>query len=123
MNVSFRLPHEPSSAGLARTYLRGVLDDWGTSERIEDAMLLVTELIANAVIHGSAEVRLDVDIEDSVLRVRVADGSPVLPRKPDASASGSGRGLAIVESLADKWGIAPNNGIVDGKTVWFELKG
>lgn len=121
MNVSFRLPHEPSSAGLARTYLRGVLDDWGTPERVEDAMLLLTELIANAVIHGSAEVRLDVDIEDSVLKVRVADGSPVIPQKPDGSASG--RGLGIVESLSDRWGIEPNNGIVDGKTVWFELKG
>ena len=119
--ISYRLPHEPSSAGLAREKLRISLDGWGTPERVEDAMLLVTELIANAVIHGSPEIRMDVDVEDSLLLVRVTDGSPVLPRVPDAG--GPGRGLGIVATLSDRWGVEPLPEGRDGKTVWFEKKG
>lgn len=117
----FPLPHEPSSAGIARGHLRTALAGWGTPERVEDAMLLVTELVANAVIHGSADVELDVDVSDSLVCVRVTDRSPVIPRQP--SAGTAGRGLAIVDALSDKWGVEALPSPRDGKAVWFELKG
>ena len=88
-------------------------------------MLLVTELIANAVIHGSPDVSLDVDVDDaiSVLRVQVTDGSPVLPRRVEPGGAGGGRGLSIVERLADRWDAEPVGDPVTGKSVWFEMKG
>ena len=121
--ISHRLPHEPASAGIARERLRASLGDWGRPERVEDAMLLVTELIANAVIHGEPEIRLDVDVDDTtgVLLVRITDGSPVMPSLP--ADGGSGRGLGIVETLSDRWGVDPLPEGRDGKVVWFELKG
>ncbi len=87
-----------------------------------DAALLVSELVANVVLHArtSAEVRMSV--RDGVLLVEVSDGSPgsVAPQHTSPYAT-TGRGLALVEAIADAWGSRPVSG--GGKVVWFELGG
>jgi len=122
MRSTHPLPHEPSSAGLARAHVRAALaDGWASPERMEDAMLLVTELIANAVIHGSPAVELDIEVDGAELLVRVRDGSVAPLRMPGEP--GAGRGLGIVDTLADRWGVEGVGGPQVGKAVWFEMKG
>jgi anti-sigma regulatory factor (Ser/Thr protein kinase) len=85
--------------------------------------LLVSELVANAVIHGRpgehGGIELDVVIDDHRLRIDVADGGPGFvprPRAPDAG-PGGGRGLQLVEAFSDRWGV-----VADGASqVWFEI--
>jgi len=89
------------------------------ADRYETARLLVSELVANAVTHAETDVTLQLDFSDERLRVEVrdqADGQPQ-PRRPRRDEL-SGRGLMIVEALADRWGVEPTP---PGKTVWFEL--
>jgi anti-sigma regulatory factor (Ser/Thr protein kinase) len=89
---------------------------------VEIARLLVSELVANAVIHGGPGedgIELEVLIDDRRLRIDVADGGPGFiprPRAPDAEPEG-GRGLQLVDGLSDRWGV-----VADGVSqVWFEL--
>ena len=81
--------------------------------------LLVTELVANVVTHVGAPMTLRVQREPSTMRVEIDDPSPELPvvHHPD-SADEHGRGVLLVDQLADAWGVEPRP---DGKTVWFEL--
>lgn len=110
------LPCVPEAARTARHALRGLLP--GTSDVAE---LLLTEVVANAVRHaGHGEVTVRAHLLSGLLRVEVLDGSPDLP--PDAGDPGpeaeSGRGLLLIEALAERWGATPTHG---GKCVWFEL--
>ena len=113
-------PPELSSARAARTWLAGELAAWGVDgETAERARLLVSELVANGVVHGRSQVMVTVRLQRSVLTVSVADEDtrrPVLYRA-DESALG-GRGLTLVEQLADSWGVADQE---FGKAVWFRL--
>lgn len=115
------LAHDALSAGIARGHVRSVVAGWTRTERVQDALLLTTELVSNAIIHGWPDVILRAELADGErLRVEVFDSSPVLPRVRAAWAGG-GRGLTIVEDAADGWGVIP--GADGGKTVWFELLG
>jgi len=87
---------------------------------LEEALLLVTELVTNAVRHAGPPVRLEVSCGGpSGLGVRVSDGSSHPPAahrsEPDHE---SGRGVALVDLLSDAWGVERE---ADGKTVWFAL--
>jgi anti-sigma regulatory factor (Ser/Thr protein kinase) len=86
----------------------------------ETAVLLTSEIVTNAVLHGRSGAQLLVSIEHDVLRVEVTDDNTRLPQRvsPDAHAL-DGRGLVIVETLATAWGAAPSG---QGKRVWFELR-
>ncbi len=118
-----RLPAHPSSVGLARRLVRGAAAANGGSlpvELREDAELLVSELVSNAILHAGTPVDVEVSIEtpDSVL-VTVGDGSRRIPsRRHYGSAAATGRGLRLLERMADEWGVTPR---VNGKTVWFRL--
>jgi anti-sigma regulatory factor (Ser/Thr protein kinase) len=86
--------------------------------------LLVAELTANAAVHGRVagrSARLALTLTGSILRIEVTDARgerPPVPR-PEAGADGeSGRGLLLVESLADAWGCEPHH--PSGKTVWAD---
>jgi len=78
--------------------------------------LLISELVTNAVIHARSDVELTISEHGARIRVEVSDTNPQMPaiREPDAA---SGRGLRLVDALADRWGTI---GRADGKTVWFE---
>jgi anti-sigma regulatory factor (Ser/Thr protein kinase) len=121
----------PESIRAARDFVRRVLDEATTApEAVEQAALLVSELVTNAVIHTDADVCLRVR-SGPVARIEVEDGgapipasavppagSPVLPRAAEAVEPG-GLGLAIVATLASRWGI--DDTTRPGKVVWFEL--
>lgn len=119
-----QMPGRPDSASAGRAFLERLLDGWGvTDEVIDDAALLTTELMANAVRQGSGVVNLRVELEDGLLHVDVQDDAEELPSTRlghSASPGGlGGGGLWIVQSVARDWGA---DGADGGRTVWFELK-
>lgn len=106
--------------------LREQLDGWGVGGGVADtAVLLLSELVTNAVRHARVpqgrEIGALFALRDDVLRVEVADASNVAPtpRTPDKDDAG-GRGLLLVSTMADDWGVSPREGV--GKVVWAELK-
>lgn len=115
------LPHESHSAGVARGWVREVISGWLSPDAVQDALLLTTELVANAILHGAPDVYLHSRLDEGErLRVQVFDTSPLMPRLRGAAAGG-GRGLTIVDETAERWGVLP--GADGGKAVWFELLG
>jgi anti-sigma regulatory factor (Ser/Thr protein kinase) len=109
------------SARHIRAIARTLLDEWQMAELTDAVELGVTELVANVVRHVP-DRRCEVLIlrQAGAVRVEVADGSPQLPVAASGlslSAEG-GRGLLLLESVADKWGVDPVSG--GGKAVWFE---
>lgn len=113
----------PDHLADTREQLRALLHDWSDEEQVDSAVLMVSEMVANVLVHtdGDAAVSAETAGEPGGrrLRVEVADASDELPhrRKPGELAS-SGRGLLLMEVLADRWGVDPSG---DGKTIWFEL--
>lgn len=114
---------ERQSVPAAREFTRVALADWGvTEERAADILLCVSELTTNALVHGVPPGRgflLRVLPYGDGVRVEVhdsGDGVPAIPR-PAADAEG-GRGLLLVEALADKWGVGERD---PGQVVWCEL--
>ncbi|AKN72984.1 MULTISPECIES: ATP-binding protein [Streptomyces] len=104
----------------ARRALRDLLRHWGKPGRSEIAELLTSELVTNALVHTDDDAVLTAVVDDGGLHVEVRDfvaRSPE-PRTPDPDGDTHGRGLVLVESLADAWGVRPH-GV--GKSVWFEL--
>jgi anti-sigma regulatory factor (Ser/Thr protein kinase) len=113
------LPTVPQSAAAARAAVRDLIRPAGYDA--EAAELLVSEVVGNAVRHApEREVLLRASLVDGLLHVEVQDGSPRLPSLPDPPQweSEDGRGLLLVESLADRWGAEPAPG---GKRLWFDL--
>ncbi|HEX2048004.1 MAG TPA: ATP-binding protein [Acidimicrobiales bacterium] len=110
----------PASAGMARRFVEGVLTDAGLGDLSYTATLLVSELVANAVLHtGDTPIEVVVKPNGDRARIEVHDGSPVLPvRKNYSTLSGTGRGLMLVERMATDWGAEAT---ATGKLVWFEL--
>lgn len=113
------LTPSPQSPRMARDYVREVLGAWGCEDPDELAVLLTSELVANAVIHASTRLTVTVRLANGVLRIEVRDANFDLPvvRNPGPEATG-GRGMLLVESLAQRWGADVDKA---GKVVWFEL--
>ena len=86
----------------------------------EQAVLLVSELVTNAVLHARTRFTVEVEVVDDTARVSVEDSSPLPPAvRTFSDLAGSGRGLHLVEALASRWGVDSRDGA--GKRVWFEL--
>ena len=109
------------SVPTARRVVGELLTAWSAPHDRQDAELLATELVANVVDHAGGEsvLTLEVSLSGSWLRIAVADGSAVRPvvRELDHQAP-RGRGMLIVEAIADRWGAEDHHG---GKRVWLEL--
>jgi anti-sigma regulatory factor (Ser/Thr protein kinase) len=113
------LPAEPASASAARRFLRSTLEAWGCEDLNEVASLLVSEVVTNAVLHARSPIELVIGHANDVLRVEVLDRDGRLPvRKNYAIDAGTGRGMLLVDSMADRWGAERRP---QGKIVWFEL--
>jgi len=114
--------HEPVAtvAGQIRRRLRTLLTAWGvTAEIVDDALLVVEELVANVLDHARTRFELIVRLSGSVLHLAVHDGSPGTPQvRPFDPHADRGRGLQLVSTLAARWGCDLDGG---GKTVWAEL--
>ncbi|MET7680683.1 ATP-binding protein [Streptomyces sp. NPDC005423] len=104
----------------ARRALRELLRHWGRPGRSEIAELLTSELVTNALIHTDHDAVLTATVGPRGLRVEVRDfvARRPRPRVPNADDGTHGRGLFLVQSLADTWGVSAH-GV--GKAVWFEL--
>ncbi|MDT0341314.1 ATP-binding protein [Streptomyces sp. DSM 44938] len=119
-----RLPSLPSSARIARRLTGRLLQQrWMLPPDLtEEAVLLVSELVGNAVQHaGAAVFGLRIRRRRGWIRVEVRDPSRALPcllpvREMDVD---SGRGLFLVDTLADRWGV---DLLADGKCTWFEMR-
>ena len=117
------LPSRPESAATARRLAQVVvLRQWGlTPKMTEDAVLLVSELVGNAVRHTGARVfGLRMRRRRGWIRVEVRDPSRGLPcLMPVQELDVSGRGLFLVDKLSDRWGV---DLLPRGKTTWFEMR-
>ncbi|MEU0604061.1 ATP-binding protein [Streptomyces sp. NPDC006393] len=117
------LPSRPESAATARRLVQVVvLRQWGLTPKLtEDAVLLVSELVGNAVRHtGARAFGLRMRRRRGWLRVEVRDPSRGLPcLMPVQELDISGRGLFLVDKLSDRWGV---DLLPRGKTTWFEMR-
>ncbi|MCX5261051.1 ATP-binding protein [Streptomyces canus] len=117
------LPSRPESAAAARRLTQViVLRQWGlTPKMTEDAVLLVSELVGNAVRHTGARVfGLRMRRRRGWIRIEVRDPSRGLPcLMPVQEMDISGRGLFLVDKLSDRWGV---DLLPRGKTTWFEMR-
>jgi serine phosphatase RsbU (regulator of sigma subunit)/anti-sigma regulatory factor (Ser/Thr protein kinase) len=113
------LPAVPTSASEVRRALRHLLDGEPAAVR-DTALLLVTELVTNAARHAGGDLRVRAGVRTDVLLVEVSDASPQLPELAALPRwdRESGRGLVLIDALADRWGADP---LPSGKRVWFEL--
>jgi len=108
-----------------RRALRELLRQWGRPERpemSEIAELLTSELVTNALVHTDRDAEFTATVEPDGLHVEVRDFTERRPvvRAPGAEEGTNGRGLVLVQSLADAWGVRPH---AEGKSVWFQLNG
>ncbi|MEU2879153.1 SpoIIE family protein phosphatase [Streptomyces sp. NPDC007070] len=114
---------EPERVAVARQQLRQLLHDWTSEEQVDSAVLLLSEMLTNVLVHTDTDALVLAEVSgergERRMRVEVTDAGDDLPhkRRPGELAS-SGRGLVLIEILADAWGVEPR-GV--GKSIWFEL--
>jgi sigma-B regulation protein RsbU (phosphoserine phosphatase) len=115
------LPPDGRSATQARRLLEAAIDEASLDGFVDEALLLVTELVTNAIVHAGTDIDLDIETGPGRLRVEVTDQSPgalpLAPESPAATREG-GRGLFLLDALATEWGTRHSG---HGKSVWFVL--
>ncbi len=117
--ASTRLPPHPASTRAARAFVGEHLRSWNLDTAVDDATLLVSELVTNAILHARTPVDLVVRRVKASVRVEVFDegsgvAQPLYPELEDSA----GRGLGLVQAVANRWGVDEAD---IGKTVWFEI--
>lgn len=113
--LSHNLPRTPGSISLARQLVHLHTGALGSDQR-DDAVLMVSELLTNALVHGIGEISLRIDAEGDTVRVEVSDQGAVKVEPSPTPGAHGGWGLRIVDQLADDWGV------LEGSTrVWFRL--
>ncbi|HEY0950933.1 ATP-binding protein [Nocardioides sp.] len=114
------LPDDLRSVSTARRFVRDKLDEWGLDGPVDDALLVTSELAANALTHARSSYRLRLSAGDQALRIEVADSGAGTPDpQPLTATEEHGRGLHLVGALAASWGMEAGEG--GGKRVWAEL--
>ncbi len=119
--TSWLLPSEPASVPRARRLTLVQLAAWALHEFADDAELLVSELVTNALQHAGGPIRLTLSLcsADRAVRCEVADEDPGQPRVCATDGDDeSGRGLHLLDLLSRCWG---STRTAAGKVVWFEL--
>ncbi len=123
---SVRVDVEADARGvaLARRLIRRRLSEWGlVDDVVDDAVLCVSELVTNAVIHTSSPSDVQATLDGSVLTVTVRDqgagGGETRHVRRDEPLAVHGRGLQLVEALSSRWGSELDD---TGTTVWFMLE-
>ena len=119
--ASLTLPADPRSPGAAREFVEETLRSWGLVAALNDAKLLTSELVTNAVLHARTSLTLVLakDDERDVVRVSVHDESATVPRRRAYSPlATTGRGLNMVGAASQAHGVERS---ANGKAVWFEI--
>jgi DNA-binding NarL/FixJ family response regulator len=119
--TSIQLDGSLTSARSARAFANTAMSEWGVADILDDVLLVVTELVNNAVTHAHSPCELRLSISPVAVRVEVVDEGPGTPDPlPPSETRNHGRGLHLVDALTAAWGFEP---IPDGgKMVWAELK-
>jgi anti-sigma regulatory factor (Ser/Thr protein kinase) len=122
MRVTEQFPRRSDQIPRARALVRTTLRSWGVHARLDDLLLVASELFTNAVLHGDGHVELSLELRSGAVRLEVVDGGHPrvrMPLAPVAPSMFSGRGLAIVDRVASEWGsaTAPHG----GTSVWAEI--
>lgn len=125
LDALLELPPDAASVSAARRFLRERLRQWeiedGLGDAADTAVLLLSELCTNALLHSRGAFTVALAWSGRVLRVTVCDSSPQLPVRQRFSPSAStGRGIGLLGDLARSWGSERIDG---GKQVWFEVSG
>ncbi|MEV0201661.1 ATP-binding protein [Nonomuraea sp. NPDC050691] len=115
--VEHHLVKELDSITLARDLTRQALAESGYTGPYDDALLAVSELVTNALVHGAGAPVLHLVAGPKRVRIEVRDSSPRLP-EPREPGPKSGWGLNVIDRLSSRWGSFPLDG---GKVVWCEL--
>ena len=120
LSTTLEVSADETATRSARTLVRDLCATASIGpQAVETAVLLVTELVSNAIEHGGGYALVDADVDRTRLRVCVRDSDPRLPSAQLAAIDAErGRGLLLVDALSSRWGAAPRD---DGKVVWFEL--
>ena len=116
------LAHDANAVAAARTFVEQHADSL-PADLAEDAKLLASELVTNAVRHGRPDVTVRVSLHPPWIGVSVEDEGAAVPSTdiaPPDLESFSGRGLMIVDRMSSTWGVIPTDP-PPGKTVWFRL--
>ena len=114
------LPRALTSAQAARAFVAAKVSEWNLGPLLDDALLVTSELAANAVTHADSACRLRVSLNPTTLRIDVLDTGAGTPDPQRASSSSEhGRGLHLVTALTSAWGLEVLPG--QGKLVWAEL--
>jgi anti-sigma regulatory factor (Ser/Thr protein kinase) len=121
--LELALPAVAASAGQARMAIRAVLIDYGIVA-VDDATLLVSEVVTNAVLHARSDLVLRAFLEPGRLRISVEDREGAHLPRPGAAAENrpdpeSGWGLLLVEAMSLAWGVETTG---NGKRVWFDIE-
>ena len=121
MRAAMDVPSDLADLGTARWAIVDQVLSWGAPVDPAVLALLVSEVVANAVEHGSPPIVASLDWDGARLRVEVRDCALALPvrRQPGHDDDG-GRGIWLVDRNASAWGVEQVDG---GKSVWFELRG
>jgi anti-sigma regulatory factor (Ser/Thr protein kinase) len=120
MTRAVELLGRPASVREARVFTGDVLADGGVERSIiEVAVLLVSELVTNAIVHARGSICVTVHADAHWVRIEVEDhgrGRPVL--RPATQNQAKGRGLGVIDKLATDWGTEQR---ATHKVVWFEI--
>jgi anti-sigma regulatory factor (Ser/Thr protein kinase) len=118
--AEIELPDDLCSVADARRFVKQRLRDWGIDEPVDDALLVVSELAANALTHAHSSYSIRLSATSNVLRIEVDDSGAGTPEpQPLTETEEHGRGLHLVDALAASWGM--ESGDSGGKRVWAEL--
>ena len=119
-HAELRMLPDPTAPANTRRWLRDMLTDSGLArELLDDTLLVVDELVMNAVVHAATPISVTLEYSVNACRCSVSDrcATGPLPRVVER-ADGSGRGLRLVNAIASTWGVERSH---TGTTVWAEI--
>jgi anti-sigma regulatory factor (Ser/Thr protein kinase) len=117
-SLTVRLPRDPAAAAAARRVVRTRFGQFLTGDTLDDVLLVISELVSNAVLHGTGDIELRVTYDGRRISGDVADQGAGFARPTHRRAPGQigGNGLHIVDRVASCWGIHDH-----AAHVWFEI--